>query len=66
MQNESSVYGCFLDASKAFDLVNHEILFKYLMDRKLPTPVLRLLIACHQEQQMRVKWNQTFSDPLSV
>ena len=45
MQNDSAVYGCFLDASKAFDLVNHEILFKRLMDRKLPTPVLRLLMA---------------------
>ena len=63
MQNEYSVYGCLLDA---FDLVNHEILFKHLMDRKLPTPVLRLLIAWYQEQQMRVKWNQTFSDPFSV
>ena len=37
MQNHSAVYGCFLDASKAFDLVDHEILFKRLMDRKLPT-----------------------------
>ena len=36
------------------------------MNRKLPTPVLGLLIAWYQEQQMRIKWNQTFSDPFSV
>ena len=66
MQNDSAVYGCFLDASKAFDLVNHEILFKRLMGRKLPTPVLRLLMAWYREQRMRVKWNQTLSEPFSV
>ena len=66
MQNDSAVHGCFLDASKAFDLVNHEILFKRLMDRKLPTPVLRLLMAWYQEQCMRVKWNQTLPEPFSV
>ena len=28
IQNGSPVLGCFLDASKAFDLVDHSILFK--------------------------------------
>ena len=32
----SSVLGCFLDASKAFDLVNHGVLFCKLFDRGLP------------------------------
>ena len=66
MQNDSAVYGCFLDASKAFDLVNNEILFKHLMDRKLPNPVLYLLMVWYQEQRMRVKWNQMLSEPFSV
>ena len=34
----SVVFGCFLDASKAFDLVVHELLFEKLIDRCLPSP----------------------------
>ena len=38
----SSVLGCFLDASRAFDLVSHDMLFNKLVDRKLPAPIV-----CH-------------------
>ena len=33
------------------------------MERKLPIPVLHLLMVWYQEQHMRVKWNLTLSDP---
>ena len=59
----SSVLGCFLDASKAFDLVNHGVLFCKLFDRGLP---LRFLSSWYETQKMSVRWSHSFSDPFSV
>lgn len=41
--NGSNVFGCFLDASKAFDRVCHLKLFNKLLERNLPPTVIRLL-----------------------
>ena len=41
IHNRSAVLGCFLDASKAFDMVDHGILFETLMKRGLPLPIIR-------------------------
>ena len=62
----SSVLGCFLDASKAFDLVNHGILFQKLLDRGLPLPVIRFLSSWYRAQKMRVRWNNSLSIPFGV
>ena len=42
INNGSCVLGCFLDVSKDFDLVNHDILFHKLSVCGLPLPVIRL------------------------
>ena len=34
----SKVYACLIDASKAFDTVNHYVLFEKLLERKMPKP----------------------------
>ncbi len=57
----SNVYGCFLDASKAFDLVDHGILFKRLLERNLPLPIVRLLLVWYRDQRMQVRWNHSLS-----
>ena len=46
-----------MDASKAFDLVNHRILFQKLLKRGLPLPVVMLLSSWYHDQQMRVRWD---------
>ena len=48
----SCVLGCFLDASKAYDLVNHDILFHKLSVRGLPPAVIHFLSSWYCSQQL--------------
>ena len=43
-QQHSPSYTCFLDASKAFDKINHFKLFRNLLDRKTPIVIVRILL----------------------
>lgn len=40
----SRVYTCLTDASKAFDTVDHNVLFNKLLDRDVPKPLVHLLL----------------------
>ena len=60
MHENSAVYACFIDASKAFDLVNHKILFERLFDRKLPAYLIRFFLSWYKEQRMRVRLGELF------
>ncbi len=62
----SPVFICFLDASKAFDRVNHWLLFKKLIDRKVPLFIVRLLCFWYTNQKMNVKWGAAISNTFSV
>ena len=66
IQNESSVYASFLDASKAFDLVRHDVLFEILLSRGLPPLVVRLLHSWYATQNLRVRWSRALSHPFAV
>ena len=66
IQNGSSVVGCFLDASKAFDSVDHGIFFKKLSDRGLPLAVVKFLLSWYSSQECCVHWGSCFSRSFSV
>ena len=61
--NGSPVFACFLDASKAFDLVRRDILFELLKSHGLPSPVVCLLCSWCSTQNLTVRWRGAFSTP---
>ena len=57
INNGSKVLGCFLDVSKAFDKVDHGLLFQKLEERGLPPTILNFLIQWYSTQKMSVQWS---------
>ena len=57
-QHHSPVYTCFLDASKAFDKINHFKLFRKLLDRKTPIVIVKNLLFWYSKQTVCVKWGR--------
>ena len=64
----SNVYGCFLDASKAFDKVHYGKLFSLLMSKGLPKVVVRFILdgyirpsACTQWEGVKSRSFNTFN-----
>ena len=55
-----------MDASKAFDRINHHLLFTKLRDRGIPGYILRILVYWYENQKMSVRWGNLISSPFSV
>ena len=62
----SNVYSCFLDASKAFDRVNHSKLFETLRKRDVPMYIIIILAFWYSTQTMYVRWNNVTSSGFRV
>lgn len=62
----SNVFMAALDASKAFDRVNHVKLFNILLDRGLPGKFVRLIIDWYGKSFSVVKWNDSTSSLVCV
>ena len=62
----SVVYGCAMDLSKAFDLVEWVTLFKTLQGRNVSPVFLRTLLYVYTTQSCDVKWNGSFSQRFLV
>ena len=58
----SCVYSCLVDASKAFDTVDHTLLLEKLLRRNLPIYVVRFLLSL---QRLRVSCNGVHTFPVS-
>ena len=57
---------CFLDASKAFDRVNHQRLFEKLDNRGIPGYILRIIVFWYENQTMAVRWGNLISNSFQV
>ena len=65
-QNSSPVCICYLDATKAFDRVNHWLPFKKLLDRNMPLHIVRLLVCWYRTQRFNVQWGGCSSKGFSA
>ena len=65
LNNNSDVYTCFIDATKAFDRIRYDKLFKILINRGVPAMALRALLDLYQRQVLRTSWNGKFSRSFS-
>ena len=59
---DTPVYVASLDASKAFDKINHYGLFIRLMQRGAPLPILNVLINWHLRLSGVIKWGDAISE----
>jgi len=62
----SDVYAVLIDASKAFDKVNFYKLFNILVKRGVCPLVIRFLLGSYLNQQLCVKWKNSFSESFKV
>ena len=62
----SSVYVASIDASKAFDRVNHYKLFSILIKKGLPSYFVHTLHNWYSRLNVKIKWQNSLSSPMMV
>src|SRR5258708_37010819 len=63
---ESNVCVGVLDLSKAFDRLNHSILFSDLLTRGVPTCIIYVLINWYDKTSTRIMWQGFLSLPVQL
>lgn len=64
-KHNSTMFLCFLHASKAFDHINHGKL-QELQERGVPSYLIRILHFWYTHQTMQVRWGNVISEPFLV
>ena len=54
--NNTTIFVAFLDASKAFDTLNHNILFHRLKDNNIPSYIIFFFNYWYRNQRIYIKW----------
>ncbi len=65
-QGGSDVYSCLLDASKAFDRVHYGRLFNILLDKGVPSCIIRILFDSYTRQYTYAMWGGVVSTCFNV
>ena len=66
LRNNSEVFICTMDMTKAFDKVKHSILFQKLLKRHAPPIILRFLLHAYKIQVAMVRWNGNYSAEFNI
>ena len=56
-----SVFVTFLDASKAYDKIDHWHLFNKLLNIHVPVFIIDLLVYWYSRQEQFIRWGNTYS-----
>lgn len=66
IERDSTVNMCCLDISKAFDSINHNLLFVKLIDRGVPLCFVRVLCNWYSKLVSRVQWGGILSPEFKI
>ena len=66
VRNESELFTCAMDMSKAFDKVKRSLLFQKLLIKGFPVSCIRLLLIMYKEQVANIRWNSSLSQSFPI
>jgi len=66
VNNDSTLYVCFLDMVKAFERLNNSVIYIKLMKRNVPAPLVKLLRYWYSISYKTVRWGDVLSKPYKL
>ena len=64
--HNSPLYTCLLDASKAYDRVNHWTLFRKLLNRSIHILIVRMLMYWYTKEELCIRWGAEMSSYFTI